>query len=134
MMMMMMMHSGNKKNNHVRLLLSSLVCACLLGMVAGFFGGQKAKPVAAPKISPRTQEAVDIWDATYPFNRQPIQQDDSVLDKIGNFGVPQMDLDGTKVFKAAAFALRCVLKIPMMSKLQLTSKNSSAWGPHAEML
>ena len=101
-MMMMMMHSCNKKNTTARVLRSSLICACLVGTVTGFFGGQKAKSVAAPKSSPRTQEAVDLWDATYPFNRQPIQQDDSVLDKIGNFGVPQMDLDGTKVFKAAA--------------------------------
>jgi len=74
-----------------------LLLACLVVGTVGFFGGKAAK--TSPKnVSPLTQEAIDLWSAKYPFNREPLKTNES-FEKFASLGVPKTDIDGTRVRK-----------------------------------
>ena len=75
-----------------------LFTSCLLTVVVveGFF--QNAAKAATPfKKSSLTQDAIDIYGTKYPFNQAPKEK--SVLSKYAGFGVPKVDIDGTKYDK-----------------------------------
>ena len=68
----------------------------LVGMAAtanAFF--QSAAP--AMKKSNFAQEAVDVYGQQYPFGQAPKEK--SILSKYAKFGVPEVDIDGTRYDK-----------------------------------
>jgi hypothetical protein len=75
------------KTSHTSSFLLALLCAT---PTLAFFGGAKA----ATKSSPFMDEAVQIFDKTYPFGRDPPK-----TIGLGNFGMPDRDIDGTVVKK-----------------------------------
>ena len=65
------------------------LCCFLLSFLAS------CHAFAAPKASSSfasTKEAVEIFDANFPFNRPPPKKN-----KYANFGMPNYDIDGTKL-------------------------------------
>ena len=82
---------------------SVILLLALLSGTHGFFqnlgGGAKKTPGGSAKASPLAQEAVEIFGAKYPFGRAPPKS--SIM---GDFGMPDRDLDGTKLKKASSGA------------------------------
>jgi hypothetical protein len=86
-----MKHSATRTS--IFLLVTSFTLAVV---VEGFF--QTAAKAATPfKKSSLTQEAIDIFGDKYPFNQAPTEK--SVLSKFAGFGVPKVDIDGTRYDK-----------------------------------
>jgi hypothetical protein len=70
-----------------------LCCFLLLSFLASSchaFAAPNTKPPVS--LSPLTKQAVEIFNAKYPFNRPPPKKD-----KFANFGMPNYDIDGTKL-------------------------------------
>lgn len=58
--------------------------------MAFFMGGSKPRA----KVSPLTDEAIAIYDKNFPFDRDPPNSN-----IMGNFGMPNRDIDGTPIKK-----------------------------------
>lgn len=67
----------------------AILLSCLVAAANGFF--QKA----TAGNSPLAQEAVQIYGDKYSYDKAPRQ--DSVFDSISRIGIPQTDIDGSKV-------------------------------------
>lgn len=63
--------------------------ACVFQVTEAFFGNMPTK--SSPSSSPLAQEAVEVYNQKYPFNRERGNKPNP----LGTIGVPKADFDGT---------------------------------------